>query len=1280
MRPDAFRAALIAGNVDQRMAIVRSLTDPEVIALTPSLFALLITDSSLQVRRAAEETLARRPTALIQDRPAPLGSFSKDKVADVAADFIDDANFVAMLLCTDPGQSLLVRLSMKRAAVDNALLHVAETVDSLLIPQIVALPIDLTGRARRLIEKLPEFDHRRREGLLHALVWSALCDTGITPLGEDSERAKTSFALWVDGLLATLASTAAPPSYTEFLAAGARLRAGPTERLAEAPSPGAITALAPLERLVTLALVSSRTPLLDRSSLADDLAHEQADLKVMAWATLARNALVEHEELLSVALSDARPGVVVELLEQLKSLGPLPPELVSQLRPTLDHSRASVRLSATRVLADSEIAAAIACATVDPRSEGAPLTLLAAQPEYLADPALTAYLDTPRSAHNTAHALASLRRPPAPTWAQWRELLANPSTNVRTAARAALLRLPAQEGPSVSVFLPRLLADAPLDAVRLIERFKLSGHHAELADLLLSESIAEDVALAAIRVLRASDSPSTWTTLWSFVVDNDPKLESRGTRRSRAAALEGVLAIAPPKPTETSSNTEPRAKLARLLGDRDPVAIGLALRYLRHHPTAATGELLDTIYDLLLATLDQARRPRRSRARRAALRRGLRAVLPRSWVAPRSSPRGREARLLTTLLEAALELDVRGIWPDEIVPALNHAAPAVRRAAVRLTLKLRHGPLDPFVSSLSREGAREAIAAAPQAEAEALITARLSAACRGDRRALAQAREWLEARPIPAALPYLERLLALPATREHAVASLVAIHSTPRGAAPAAAIARAEVSRALTNGNSEGLRPVADLLQTLKLWDDVPTLLPALAWASESARKRLVELLRRARAEHVDLDANALRPLLEHPLVEVRVLALSLLRGREAEFPTADLWSTIRAHGVGWPRPLPTDFAKPLLGVCEDHYEDSMGLALEGLLQHPNGEVARRALKLINRNEREISSLALFENLEDPELRQATLTTFSTWSARFLDSDLSAELLEDARRKVRASIAGLVEGTHVTRVGDAVRATLIEGATTESQVPYVQAAALYAIGHLNLGEFAPRVLSALEGDDPLLQRCAAWAAGELGPELDMNPVLTRLSRSKSPELRAAARSALVLRLDPEQQGAFEGLLADPSPAVRLRLLAVLRARPEVLALVTLEAHLSDPDPRMREQILCALTDRKTGSAAALRGALADPQPEVRLAALAVVAAWNALDELRHEVGERLADPSIHVSGAALELLGPCDPTPEPEDESESESSSSTQTQSDQDPEAQSSSSDSEPDSGSEEDA
>src|SRR5690606_36901349 len=143
-------------------------------------------------------------------------------------------------------------------------------------------------------------------------------------------------------------------------------------------------------------------------------------------------------------------------------------------------------------------------------------------------------------------------------------------------------------------------------------------------------------------------------------------------------------------------------------------------------------------------------------------------------------------------------------------------------------------------------------------------------------------------------------------------------------------------------------------------------LLGGVAWARQAARDEAIATLRAAQELGLVPARDDLAPLLQHGLWEVRQLALSLLRAR----PSDALWGAVRAAGPGPGRALPTDFAKPFIGACEDAWEESMGLAVERLLEHASGEVARRALKLLNRREREVSTLALLRRVDDPELRQ----------------------------------------------------------------------------------------------------------------------------------------------------------------------------------------------------------------------------------------------------------------------------------------------------------------------
>ncbi len=213
------------------------------------------------------------------------------------------------------------------------------------------------------------------------------------------------------------------------------------------------------------------------------------------------------------------------------------------------------------------------------------------------------------------------------------------------------------------------------------------------------------------------------------------------------------------------------------------------------------------------------------------------------------------------------------------------------------------------------------------------------------------------------------------------------------------------------------------------------------------------------------------------------------------------------------------------------------------------------------------------------------------------------------------------------------RATVLETLARPSTVSFVRAAALFAIGRQGLDERRGDVRAALAQNDPVIQRCAAFAAASLGADDEVDGLLRRLAAAREPELRATARKALVARLDPvRSRSELESLLSDPAPEVRLAVVQACVERPEVLAAISLEAWIGDDSPAVRLLVLKGLAKGPKKPASVLRPALGDTHPEMRQAALEVVLAWGALDEVRREIGDLLADPSIHVSGAALDVL------------------------------------------------
>ncbi|MEZ6188603.1 MAG: hypothetical protein R3F62_26820 [Planctomycetota bacterium] len=590
----------------------------------------------------------------------------------------------------------------------------------------------------------------------------------------------------------------------------------------------------------------------------------------------------------------------------------------------------------------------------------------------------------------------------------------------------------------------------------------------------------------------------------------------------------------------------------------------------------------------------------------------LRWVLPRRWVAPTGRFRGGAALALLAaqLFDLARVRGLRLAWAEDLRP-LRARAGRLGVAARQLYVAQSDAPLERLLADA--DYAEEAVRTGHPDQVEA----RVLAAFRDD---VPTALRWARLRPRAA---YAPALLA-PLRRGAAGADEVLLALAQHGARPAAHGLVAELlATALEGRDARALDRALSLIEALGAPDLLPQALPALAWASEGPRRRLVAALKAAvAAGGDDLDPRGLEVALRHPVQEVRALGVGLARALPER---VDAFALVRGVGPGGAA-LPTEVAKPWVGLLEDRYRLDMGLALELLLEHPSGEVARRALKLINRREQTVASATLLARVSDPELRAPIQATFSRWAAASFDAATRAEpeLLEEARRVLRAQLLVLAEGRPQP---DAVEEAL------GSEVALLRVAGFAAVGRLGLEDLASRIEAGLADPDLAVVRAAAEAATELPPQAAWRPRLEALAGHALAEVRLAARAALLAHLGEthETVGQRDALLSDRSPEVRLLLLRRGRNTGDLF----LSARLGDPDPRVRVAVLELLIHGPPGEARTLRGVLRDPVPEVRAAALAVVAAWGDPQAVQAELAERLADPALGVQAAALELVASC---------------------------------------------
>jgi hypothetical protein len=1252
-------------NAKERSLLFAGLDAAQSRRLEGVLLAAYLVDTSSQVRQIVEERLAARGSRAQDARPHPGyldGDGQRLQVATWAADREVAPELLAGLVSYERGRDLLTSLSLDApleadgACLEEHLLALACDAPAELLTPLLALPFDLSGRLRRLVTGLAERDSEARGAFLRALAGAALNDAGVVSNSEQSAGAE-AFQLWGQGLL-NLQSEASlsAPEFGAFVREGASFGQGVVTRQAAELEPTTLAALEAPGRALFLQLgPPAQEVTLSAEAFTADLEHPSAEVRRAAWALSIRDELRPTGELLDAILAAAErePGLATELVAILpaQSLGRGP---VRSLVDLLEHPRRALRDAVSKLLSSDPRAATLAAGCLDPSAPGAPLAILAAQPPALASVSLRGYLEAERSPSQAARALRALQSPPGATWEAWPRWLRHEIPATRRAAREALLRLPPGEGASLAPLLsddyPTLRDDAAL-VVACAWRFELAGKHDAAARLLLASSVHDDDARRAMGLLLRYDDAESWSLAWRFVVGG----EGGGTRAARRSALQALLGARPPAASGelvqgdapwAPSGASPKAlvshALVALLTSRDPSRVQLALSWFAaggaetHAPS-----LRERLEDLLWGALNLALWSRRRRAWSAWWRRTLRRFLPRTWIRPPGHQRGRAARaaLLAELLDHHTRLGIRAVYPALLEPLLSAPYP-VGAAAARATVSALDTPLPRLLRDTRPGIADEAIRVGHPDAVQLAIASELRAGLRDRNRDTTRALRWARLRPDLSQVQVLAGALAAAseAQRGAILDLLVELHGLPGGKRPVRTALEEERGAAVAERSEPRLRSVVLAAARVQAWTLVERSLPALAWSGQETRKVLREALREATERGHALSADALQPLLIHPLVEVRTLAISLLRKSGMARP----WPLVRPTGPGVRLPG-TEAAKRFLGLCEDGYEASMLMSVERLLAHPSGEVARRALKLLNRQRQELATPVLLGHLADPELRQQILTTFSTWAREALGgggslSEGGAEQLEDARRGLRTRLAQLVEGPR-----GRVLELLPEVRTSE--LPGERAAALLAVGRLALEEERGWVAEVLAGDDAGLQRAACLAAASLvpsapAPETDddsereptLEDLLRSCARAREPSLRAAARAALVALLPLEAEG-FDPWIVDDEPEVTLAALAACRQRAGVLELLDLAPLLADRDPRVRGALLRALSESPPGAPEVLSGALRDPVPEVRLEAVGVVAAWSCADDLAGPLGELLSDPSVHVSAAVLDLVG-----------------------------------------------
>ncbi|WP_030864712.1 fumarate reductase/succinate dehydrogenase flavoprotein subunit [Streptomyces sp. NRRL F-2747] len=203
--------------------------------------------------------------------------------------------------------------------------------------------------------------------------------------------------------------------------------------------------------------------------------------------------------------------------------------------------------------------------------------------------------------------------------------------------------------------------------------------------------------------------------------------------------------------------------------------------------------------------------------------------------------------------------------------------------------------------------------------------------------------------------------------------------------------------------------------------------------------------------------------------------------------------------------------------------------------------------------------------------------------------------------------------------------------------PAVRAAAVAVLGETVPAGTGPELAGRLGDGDPAVRAAAAAALRELLEVLPGEPELGAALRAAlavpDPVVRAAALEALrALRLG--DAGLYGRSLADPDPEVRIH---AVRALVSVDAVDILARAAADPAREVRVAVAKGLAAVHAPAPAPLDPLLTDPDPLVRAAALAALAATGCPAPYAAGAVAALADPAWQVRAGAAAALSAAAP-------------------------------------------
>ncbi|MFD5793149.1 fumarate reductase/succinate dehydrogenase flavoprotein subunit [Streptomyces diastatochromogenes] len=301
------------------------------------------------------------------------------------------------------------------------------------------------------------------------------------------------------------------------------------------------------------------------------------------------------------------------------------------------------------------------------------------------------------------------------------------------------------------------------------------------------------------------------------------------------------------------------------------------------------------------------------------------------------------------------------------------------------------------------------------------------------------------------------------------------------------------------------------------------------------------------------------------------------------------------------------------------------------------GTASPRLLELLElaEEEPELESLKPYLSDPDPAVRRTAVSVLTETVPPGTGQAL-AGALADRDAEVRAAAAASLRELVETLPSEPALATALTVALAEAD-PLVRAAALDVLRALRLGEAA--VFAAALDDPDISVRIEAVRALV---SVDAAEPLTGAANDPSREVRVTVAKALAAvspaPLDPQARelltGTLDRLIEDTDPLVRGAALGALATAgcPAPLATRAVAA-LSDPAWQVRSGAATALSVAPADSAVpALAKALADPNADVRKAAVLALTRHNATEQARAALATATTDSDADVRAYATRGL------------------------------------------------